>query len=145
MFSSNLRNKIKALKLTEAQVARACGLSERRFSHYVNGMREPDLSTLIAISSTLGTSPDELLLGSVSGTTVPKDTVLTRLEYVAKQLSCEDIEIVIAQSTALVQCRKNSGDLVVKCSETKKFACLKKFKHDPREPSACTCHKKISP
>jgi len=144
MFARNLRNRIKALKLTEVQVARACGLSARRFSHYVNDTREPDLSTIIAIASVLNTSPDELLLGNGSGSRLPKDHVLARLEYVVRQLSCEDIEIIVVQAKALMQCRQRQAEHIVKCSEVKKVACFKRFKNDPRKPAACACYKNIT-
>ena len=139
----NLRNRIKSLKLTEAQVARACGLSERRFGHYVNGTREPDLLTFLTISSVLNTTPDALLLGHGAEAKLPKDHVLARFEYVARQLSCEDIEIIVEQAKALLQCRKNRKDHLVKCSEQDKSLCFKKFKQPIYESSVCGCGKSV--
>jgi transcriptional regulator with XRE-family HTH domain len=77
-FSTNLRNKITALGLTHAEVARRCDLEVRRFHHYVIGDREPDLQTLVRISAVLGTTPDTLL-GVAEGTTGPPPDDCQRL------------------------------------------------------------------
>lgn len=60
-FADNLRKRISDLGLTQAEAARRCGLENRRFHHYIVGDREPDLRTLVTISTVLGTTPDELL------------------------------------------------------------------------------------
>jgi transcriptional regulator with XRE-family HTH domain len=71
-FSENLRNKIKTLGLTHAEVARRCDLEVRRFHHYVVGDREPDLKTLVRIAAVLNTTPDALL-GIAEAPTPPSD------------------------------------------------------------------------
>lgn len=60
-FARNLRERADELQLSHAEIARRCGLTERRFGHYVTGQREPDLATLVKICSTLGTTPNVLL------------------------------------------------------------------------------------
>ncbi len=47
--------------MTDAEVARRVGISERRYSFYVTGDREPDLSTSIEIADVLQVTADELL------------------------------------------------------------------------------------
>lgn len=49
------------LGLSDAEVARRAGLSARRYGNYVQGLREPDLATLVRISRALQTTPDALL------------------------------------------------------------------------------------
>jgi transcriptional regulator with XRE-family HTH domain len=71
-FSENLRNRIKALGLTHAEVARRCDLEVRRFHHYVVGDREPDLKTLVRIAAVLNTTPD-VLLGIAEAPSPPSD------------------------------------------------------------------------
>jgi transcriptional regulator with XRE-family HTH domain len=61
MFSANLRRRIADLGLTQAEAARRCNLQNRRFHHYLQGSREPDLATLVRISAVLATTPDALL------------------------------------------------------------------------------------
>lgn len=60
-FANNLRKRIADLGLTQAEAARRCDLENRRFHHYLQGDREPNLTTLVRIAEKLGTSPDALL------------------------------------------------------------------------------------
>lgn len=60
-FGKNLRRRAKELGLTDAEVARRVGISERRYGFYVTGDREPDLATLLRISDILQMSADRLL------------------------------------------------------------------------------------
>jgi len=61
-FASNLRRRNDELGISLAEAARRAGLSERRFGNYATGRREPDLATLVRIATSLGTTPDHLLL-----------------------------------------------------------------------------------
>ena len=61
LFASNLRRRAEELGISNAEVARRVGLSERRYAHYVSGKREPDLATLVRIAEVLGTTPNWLL------------------------------------------------------------------------------------
>ena len=60
-FTRNLRERAKHLELSHAEVARRCGLTERRLGHYMTGTREPDFATLLKICAVLDTSPSALL------------------------------------------------------------------------------------
>lgn len=61
LFATNLRRRAEELGLSNAEVARRAGLSERRYGNYVSGRREPDLATLVKIATVLATTPDRLL------------------------------------------------------------------------------------
>ena len=60
-FARAVRERAKELQLSHAEVARHCGLTERRFGHYAVGAREPDLATLVKIANVLNTTPNVLL------------------------------------------------------------------------------------
>lgn len=60
-FATNLRTRAEELGLSNAEVARRAGLSERRYGNYVSGRREPDLATLVRIAQVLDSTPDQLL------------------------------------------------------------------------------------
>lgn len=60
-FARAVRERARRLELSHAEVARRCGLSERRFAHYAVGKREPDLATLVKIATALETTPNVLL------------------------------------------------------------------------------------
>lgn len=63
MFATNLRKRAEELGISNAEVARRAGLSERRYGNYVSGRREPDLTTLVRIAAVLATTPNDLLSG----------------------------------------------------------------------------------
>lgn len=77
-FATNLRTRAGELGLSNAEVARRAGLSERRYGNYVSGRREPDLTTLVRIAQVLDSTPDQLLsfegepvsTGSISGSRI---------------------------------------------------------------------------
>lgn len=60
-FGERLRLRAKALGMTDSEVARRLGLSQGRYSNYVNGIVEPDLGTLVRIARALGMTADEAL------------------------------------------------------------------------------------
>jgi transcriptional regulator with XRE-family HTH domain len=60
-FGNNLRRRAKELGLTDAEVARRVGISERRYGFYVTGDREPDLATLLRIADIVQADADRLL------------------------------------------------------------------------------------
>ncbi|WP_367718311.1 helix-turn-helix transcriptional regulator [Nitratireductor sp. GISD-1A_MAKvit] len=60
-FGNNLRRRAKELGLTDAEVARRVGSSERRYGFYVTGDRESDLATLLRIANVLQVDADRLL------------------------------------------------------------------------------------
>ncbi len=100
-LQTRLRERAIFLGLSDAEVARRAGLSERRYGHYVTGEREPDLGTLVRISDVLGVTPNELLLPfetpeSRSG----RDALGERLQASLSILEPGDIRLAIA----LVEC-----------------------------------------
>ncbi|HYH20697.1 MAG TPA: helix-turn-helix transcriptional regulator [Azospirillum sp.] len=61
VLPSRLKARARELRLTDADVARRAGLTERRYGHYVTGTRRPDYETLLRLCGVLGTSPNDLL------------------------------------------------------------------------------------
>lgn len=100
-FSKQLKLRAEMLGLSNAEVARKLGLSERRYSHYVTGAREPDLAMVVRIAKTLGTTPNELL-GFSEGNGVSKKAALAeQLSTIASELSKAELEILLLQTEAL--------------------------------------------
>lgn len=60
-WGDRLRARAKELGLTDADVARRLGLTQGRYSTYVNMTREPDFATFARMCKALQTSPDEVL------------------------------------------------------------------------------------
>ena len=107
VFAKNLRKRAEELGLSNAEVARRLGLSERRYAHYVAGRNEPDLNLLIKIAKILETTPRELIGFDGKSNEPSKRTLLyDRLLAAAKQLKDTDLEVVAAQAEAVAALRK---------------------------------------
>ena len=105
VFATKLRERAAQLGISNAEVARRAGLSERRYGHYVSGVREPDLRTLLTIAATLGTTPDALL-----GVTDPRPPSLRqgvqdRILSALAALPVDDLQTLAIQIEALASAR----------------------------------------
>ncbi|MBS0472142.1 MAG: helix-turn-helix transcriptional regulator [Proteobacteria bacterium] len=102
LFGQNLCAFARDLGLSDAEVARRAGLAERRFGHYVTGLREPNLDALLRICRALGCSPNDLL--NWDGHTRrlnPHEKLETRLVSAARTLSRAHLETLVVQAEAL--------------------------------------------
>jgi transcriptional regulator with XRE-family HTH domain len=101
-FSDRLRQQARTLQLSDAEVARRAGLSERRYGNYVAGIREPDLGTLMRIATALSTTPN-ILLGVEDAPRRPDERGrhLARLLGAAECLSTDEVERLVIQVEAL--------------------------------------------
>lgn len=100
LFATNLRKRAEELGISNAEVARRAGLSERRYGNYVSGRREPDLATLVRIASVLATTPNELLTSDPSVKTAG-DLARQRAGAALAALRADDLERVIVMIEAL--------------------------------------------
>lgn len=95
-FATRLRERAAELGLSNAEVARRSGLGERRYGHYVAGVREPDLASLVRIANTLGTTPNSLLGFGEPEPASTRERLLSRLQSAAAGLPDDDLELVVA-------------------------------------------------
>lgn len=100
-FAHRLRTRAAELGIRHAEVARRSGLSERRYSHYVSGIREPDLATLVRIATALQTTPNDLLGVGEPPQPSPREILADRLNSAAQGLSDDDLEVIVLQTEAL--------------------------------------------
>lgn len=105
LFASRLRERAAELGISHAEAARRSGLDERRYSHYVSGIREPNLVTLVKIAATLQTTPDDLLGVGGKQKASPRSVLVDRLSSAAQTLSDHDLEVVVVQTEALASRR----------------------------------------
>jgi len=106
LFAKRLRERARQLELSDAEVARRAGLAERRYGHYVRGVREPDFATLLRICSVLDVTPDDLLLAGKPSRIPAHDRWLSRLVAAGRELDLADIKLAVRQIEALVEHRK---------------------------------------
>lgn len=105
-FAENLRKRARQLGLADAEVARRAGLGERRYAHYVSGKREPDLATLMRISTVLGVTPNDLLgCTSLPEVDEGRGLLAERLRAAIAALSDDDLRIIVAEAEAIVALR----------------------------------------
>jgi|HubBroStandDraft_6_1064221.scaffolds.fasta_scaffold428597_2 transcriptional regulator with XRE-family HTH domain len=106
-FGARLAARARELGLSNAEVARRAGLSERRFGNYATDTREPDLQTLAVLARLLWISSDELL-----GVTAPKegqearDELIGRINASLGTLDESDLETLAVQVRAVAQHRQ---------------------------------------
>lgn len=108
-FGKNLAKRAKELGISNAEAARSVGLSERRFSNYVSGLREPDLATMVRIAAAMKTTPNDLL--GVNGTEAgskasKKGQLIDRLNIAAEKLADRDLEAAVVQVEAVAKLRR---------------------------------------
>jgi transcriptional regulator with XRE-family HTH domain len=101
IFSKQIRARAAELGLSNADIARRAGLTERRYSHYVTGAREPDLATLVRIADVLGTTTDELLGRGGQGAQNKRSALSARLLGAANMIPQSALEILVLQAEAL--------------------------------------------
>jgi transcriptional regulator with XRE-family HTH domain len=86
------------LGLSDAEVARRAGLSERRYGYYATGEREPNLATLLRICDVLAATPNDLLLpeGKPSPQSA-RNRLLARIAAATSKLNVADLELAACQ------------------------------------------------
>lgn len=99
-FARNLRRRAAVLGVSNAEIARRLGVSERRYAHYVRGDREPDLATLARITALFRTSADELLGLAEPPESSEHDVLLKRLISAAEALSERDLGLLVSAAEA---------------------------------------------
>lgn len=77
---NNLKRLRKEIGASQAVVADAIGITRSAYSHYENGLREPDNATLQKLSEFFGVSIDYILGATDIRTILPSDTPLTSEE-----------------------------------------------------------------
>jgi len=106
-FADNLRRRAQELELSNAEVARRVGLSERRYAHYVSGRNEPDLAMLIRIADVLQSTPNDLLgLNTSAGKQSQRELTLERLKAAGAVMTNDDLEAAVAQAEAVIAIRR---------------------------------------
>ena len=103
VFAQRIRERARELGLSDAEVARRAGLSERRYGYYATGEREPNLATLLRICDVLAASPNDLLLpeGKAPRQSA-RDRLLARIAAATEALTGVDLELAACQLECLV-------------------------------------------
>jgi len=109
-FARKLRERADELGVSNAELARRCGLGERQYAYYISGQREPNLRTLVKIARVLNTSSDHLLGLTDSQPQTKRARLLDRLTVAAASLTDEELRTIVTQIEALaISCPEKTG------------------------------------
>ena len=100
-WGERLKERARALGLSDAAVARALGLTQRRYSSYANETRTPDYDTLARICRVLETSPDAVLGFDEPPSPTARDGLRARMAAAAAALDGRDLERAVVLMEAL--------------------------------------------
>jgi transcriptional regulator with XRE-family HTH domain len=102
VFAERIRERARDLGLPDAEVARRAGLSERRYSYYATGEREPNLATLLLICDVLAATPNDLLLPEARPPVLSdRDRLLGRIRAATNNQDVGDLELAACQLECL--------------------------------------------
>lgn len=123
-FGSNLRRRARELGLSDAEVARRVGISERRYGFYVTGDREPDLATLLRIVDILQADADQLLRPWDKGEPSRKDRLKAQIQSSAAALADDRLQLLADVASTFADHDSKAASLVAgsKGGKTKKVA-----------------------
>lgn len=99
-FAKNLRRRAQELGVSNAEIARRLGVSERRYAHYTRGDREPDLATLTRIAAVFHTTADELLGLVEQSMKSERDVLKARLITAADVFNERDFRLLVVATEA---------------------------------------------
>ena len=123
-FGNNLRRRAKELGLTDAEVARRVGISERRYGFYVTGDREPDLATLLRIADILQVDADRLLRPWDEAEPSTTDRLRAQIQSSAASLPGDRLQLLADVAATFATHDAKSGGMVAgsKSGKIKKSA-----------------------
>ena len=107
-FATNLRRRAELLGISNAEVARRAGLTDRRYGNYVTGRREPDLSTLVRIATVLSISVDELIgMAPEKDVKTVEEIFQERIISALHALKADDLKRLAVMIEALTSARED--------------------------------------
>lgn len=106
-FAANLKKRAHELGLSNAEVARRAGLTERRYGNYITGRREPDLAMLVRIANVLESTPNALLdFDKEAAPDTLDDLLKAKIASAANALKDVDLEVMAIAIEAVASHRK---------------------------------------
>lgn len=104
-FGARLAARARELGLSNAEIARRAGLSERRFGNYVADYREPDLQTLATLARVLLITTDTLLGLAPDKAESDRGRLLAEIDSALRHLPESDLELISIQLRAVAERR----------------------------------------
>lgn len=103
-WAERLRERARAIGMTDIAVARRIGLSQSRYASYVGGKREPDFQTFLKICETLATRPDIILgVESSNPSVTAKEAIRIRAISALEAMDTHDQTMALASVEAMAE------------------------------------------
>lgn len=110
IFAERLRERAQQLGISNAEAGRRAGLDERRYAHYANGRREPDLATLVRIAEALATTPNWLVgVASDGVASSTRSDLLDRLMQAESKMTEAELRLFCIQAEAVARDSEATG------------------------------------
>lgn len=109
-FARRLRERAAELGISNAEVARRCGLGERQYGYYIAGTRQPNLQALVKIADVLDLTVDNLLGRSDRPPLTIRQRLIDRLLAASRTLQDAELVPVVVQIEALAANKPRTGD-----------------------------------
>lgn len=103
-LSRGLKKLAAVRNVSNAELARQCGIAERTFGGYCIGKRAPEYETLLRMCSRLGVTPNDLLLEK-DGDLSEREELIRRLTNSFSVLSVVDLKVALAMLEAITVVR----------------------------------------
>jgi transcriptional regulator with XRE-family HTH domain len=109
-FAYQLMRYRTARGMTQAELAAAIGVSQRKISYYENESKQPPAAILAQLADALGVSADQLLgISSARDQLVQHDTLLARKFLQAEELPAADRKTIAQVVDALIAKHQAAG------------------------------------
>ena len=103
ILAQRLRERAQQLGISNAEAARRCGLDERRYGHYASDRREPDLTTLVKMARSLGTTPNWLLGVAPEEGGTERSKLIQQITNAARGINDRDLGLLALQVEAVAR------------------------------------------
>jgi transcriptional regulator with XRE-family HTH domain len=114
-FCKQLRARGQQLELSDAAIARRLGISQSRYTNYVNGHCEPDFAMLARICLVLHTTPNDLLGFEGPGAQQQADNrYLQRIAAAGQVLNPETLRMAVVVMDAMAANQEQWAELLSK-------------------------------
>ena len=109
-LAQTVKERAAKLALSQAEVARRCGVTERAFNHYMSGRSEPNLSTLLRIAIVLDCTPNDLLgVTSASIKTDAKGALRAQISAASQVMDVRSLRLALSLLNCIVESQLEAG------------------------------------
>jgi len=107
-FEDSLRRLAVERGISNAEVARRCGIEARTYANYCEGKRKPDLNTLVRICQRMGVTPNDLLLEDADSAPSQRHRLTARATAALDEFGTDELDIAVVALEAIAARRRRA-------------------------------------